>query len=80
MGKIVRGTVAAWAIRAFTPVFDGLSGRLRPSSKGHQGVYARLRRATACTILPTRAIEQRAFAHPTRLTINGIAAGLRNSG
>jgi len=45
VGKIVRGTVAAWAIRAFTPVFAGLWG--------------------ACTILPTRAIEQRAFAHPT---------------
>src|SRR5258708_11416068 len=33
------------AIRAFTPVFDGPSGRSRPSSTGHQGVHARLRRA-----------------------------------
>src|SRR5262249_7062972 len=81
VGKIVRGTVAAWAIRAFTPVFDGPSGRLRPSSTGYGRVHD----------LPTRAIEQRAFAHPTRLScldcdypVGGpiplLVAGIRDRG
>jgi hypothetical protein len=40
-----------------------------PSPRGHG----------ACTILPTRAIEQRAFAHPTRLADLARSCGMEGS-
>jgi hypothetical protein len=72
VGKIVCGTVAAWAIRAFTPVFDGPSGRLRSSGIVGSGVE---QVAYPCreTVLCDRLLDHRNAGIEPTLVDDGVS-------